>query len=120
MRKNLLIIILPVLLLVVLGCAKIENYGEPLSDREITKISDILKNKDTYSGKTVKVEGKIVNECPTGCWFNITDDTGTLYINLMGANLSIPQRVGSYVVLEGTIAERSGVPMIKGTGVTIK
>jgi RecJ-like exonuclease len=115
------IIIMCVVLVVITGCAKVEQYGKPLSSGPITKISDIRRDPAAYMGKTVKVEGKIVNECPTGCWFNVTDEMGTtLYIDLLGANLAIPQKVGKHVVLEGTIKEKSGTPLIHGTGVVIK
>ena len=94
--------------------------GAALSNQAVTKIGDILRNPGDFEGDLVKVEGKIVSECMTGCWFNVKDDTGTLYIDLKGANLAIPQKVGHDVILEGMLAERSGVPMIKGTGVVIK
>ncbi|MBN1869294.1 MAG: hypothetical protein JW847_01785 [Candidatus Omnitrophica bacterium] len=120
MRTIKIFAILFVGILVTAGCAKVEHYGQPLSLRETTKVIDILKNPGQYIDKMVKVEGKIANECPTGCWFNVTDETGTLYIDLLGANIAIPQKVGHDVILEGTIKERSGVPIIHGTGVDIK
>ncbi len=116
----LLLIIIVGSLTILAGCSKIEQYGEPLSSQEVTQIAKILKDPDGYIGKTVKVEGEIVSECPTGCWFNVTDATGTLYIDLFGANLAIPQKVGSQVVLEGEIKKRSGLPIIHGTGVVVK
>lgn len=114
------LVLLIMILAVVYGCAKVEQYGEPLSFRETTRIVEIMKNPSEYIGKTVKVEGKIVSECPTGCWFNVADETGTLYIDLMGANIAIPQKVGHDVILEGKIKDRAGTPIIHGTGVVIQ
>jgi hypothetical protein len=109
-----------VLLTAAAGCAKVEQYGAPLSSQAVTKITDIMKNPDGFIGKTVKVEGTIANECPTGCWFYVKDGTGTLYIDLYAANLAIPQKAGKNVTLEGTIEKRSGLPIIQGRGVEIR
>ncbi|HQP09863.1 MAG TPA: hypothetical protein PKV41_00590 [Candidatus Omnitrophota bacterium] len=119
-RNGYMILGIAMALAVSAGCGRIERYGAPLTGEPVTKIAEIMKNPGDYTGRTVKVEGKIVNECPTGCWFNVTDETGTLFIDLLGANLAIPQKVGKHVTLEGTIKERAGLPIIHGTGVVIR
>jgi len=108
--------------LIISGCAgqKGELYGAEITEKKVVKIVEILKNKDQYIGKIVRVDGKIENECPTGCWFNVIDDTGKLYIDLFPAQLAIPQKVGHNVILQGKVIERSGVLMIHGTGVRVK
>jgi uncharacterized protein YdeI (BOF family) len=61
----------------------------------MVKIGDILKQPKQYAGKPVTVQGKIVNECGSGCWFTLKDDTGTIYIDLAPNNMVIPQKRGS-------------------------
>jgi uncharacterized protein YdeI (BOF family) len=61
----------------------------------VVKIGEILKQPKQYAGKPVTVQGKIVNECGSGCWFTLKDDTGTIYIDLAPNNMVIPQKRGS-------------------------
>jgi uncharacterized protein YdeI (BOF family) len=61
----------------------------------VVRIGDILKQPKQYEGKPVTVQGKIVNECGSGCWFTLKDDTGTIYIDLAPNNMVIPQKRGS-------------------------
>jgi len=50
-------------------------YGKGITIAEKTKVSDILSDKDKYLGKTVLVEGKIVDVCEKrGCWIEISSD----------------------------------------------
>jgi hypothetical protein len=58
-------------------------------------VGDILKNAKMYEGKTVIVEGKIVSECGSGCWFTLKDGTATIYIDLAPNNMVIPQKKGA-------------------------
>jgi uncharacterized protein YdeI (BOF family) len=80
-------------------------------------IGSILESGDVYSGKDVIVEGKIVNECGAGCWFNLQDDTGVIYVDLAPNNMYIPQKVGSKATVHGVVAERNGVVYIIGNKV---
>jgi hypothetical protein len=50
-------------------------YGKPLTLKEKTPISKILKDPHAYHGKKVQVEGTIVEVCEErGCWINIASD----------------------------------------------
>jgi len=52
-----------------------KNYGKPLTLKEKTPISAILKDPHAYHGKRVQVEGTIVEVCEErGCWINIASD----------------------------------------------
>ena len=79
-----------------------------------------MKNPSAYLTKTVKLEGKIVAECPTGCWFDVDDGTGVLHVDTKPSGYAIPQRVGKKVVVEGEIYERGGKPIMIGKGVEIQ
>jgi hypothetical protein len=35
-----------------------------------------------YSDRVVSLTGKIVLECPEGCWFFVDDSTGKLFIDI--------------------------------------
>ena len=51
------------------------RLGEPLTLKEVTKVSDINKNIDKYVGKRVLIEGMVINVCAArGCWMDISSD----------------------------------------------
>lgn len=62
----------------IIGCAKkqdVEKYGKELTLKETVKISDIVNNAPAYLGKTVLVEGQIVEVCAKrGCWMELAGD----------------------------------------------
>lgn len=81
------------------------------------KISDVIGKAEDYLGKDIIIEGKIVNECSAGCWFNLQDGTGVIYVDLAPNNMVIPQKVGSRAKVHGVVAERAGVAYIIGNKV---
>ena len=94
-----------------------EKYGVDITKKEVTNIKDILANPDKYFDQTVRLEGKIVRECPTGCWFFLEDETGTIYVDINPSGLSIPPKVGKKVVVEGVPTNKNGGIIIIGKGV---
>ena len=55
-----------------------KKYGEDMTVKELTKISDILAHPELYSGKRVKVEGTVLDVCMmSGCWIRIAGDKGS-------------------------------------------
>jgi uncharacterized protein YdeI (BOF family) len=128
MRKvnkiNLIGLFLVILVIVVsmAGCSgnsnkNSEKYGVDITEREVTNIKNILANPDEYLDQTVRLEGKIVRECPSGCWFFLEDETGTIYVDINPSGLSIPPKVGKKVVVEGVPTNRNGRISIIGKGV---
>ena len=102
------------------GCGKAEGFGKELTEREINKVGDILSNPDKYADKTVKVEGKIVTECSTGCWIDLKGEKGIIYVDMKPSSFAIPQKVGHKATVEGKVKTRDGKTMIIGEGVQIK
>ena len=102
------------------GCGGSETYGEAISETEMTAVSDILTNPADYDGRTVRVEGKIATECPSGCWFELQDGAALIYVDLAPHGLAIPQKVGKQVVVEGKITVKDGRPKLFGKGVEIR
>ena len=117
---TLLVITLSFLLLSTVGCGKPELYGNPVSETESTGLKKILSSPADYNGKTVKIEGTISEECPTGCWFNLKDDSGMIYVELSAKGIAIPQKVGSKVIVQGKVKVDGRDTRIIGEGVEIK
>jgi hypothetical protein len=104
------------------GCGKKSagKYGQEISNQTLTKVEEILKEIGSYDGKTVTVKGRIIRECPTGCWLEVQEDAGIIYIDLNPSGFAIPQKVGKTATVEGKVLTRNNRPMILGTGVEIK
>jgi len=94
-----------------------ERYGVDITEKEVTNIKDILTNPDEYLDQTVRIEGKIVRECPSGCWFFLEDETATIYVDINPSGLSIPPKVGKKVAIEGVPTNKNGGVSIIGKGV---
>ena len=102
------------------GTSDEDAYGQEISDRTATKVEAILTEPENYEGKTVTVKGKIINECPSGCWFEVKENSGIIYVDLNPSGFAIPQKVGNKVIVEGKVQLRGSQPMLAGTGVEIK
>jgi uncharacterized protein YdeI (BOF family) len=92
--------------LVIVGCGKksSETYGEAVDkSAKLTGIADVTGNPGAFIGKEVTVRGKIVKECPSGCWFYLEDKGAQIYVDLSPAGLSIDQYVGRTVTVKGSI-----------------
>ena len=118
-----LLIIIILIILVISGCSssnssdKSERYGVNITEKGVVNTKDILTNPDKYLNQTVRLEGKIVRECPSGCWFYLEDETGTIYVDINPSGLSIPPKVGKKVVVEGVPENKNGRISIVGKGV---
>jgi uncharacterized protein YdeI (BOF family) len=128
MRKAKSIKLIGVLLIIMLiilgisGCSSIgsdksERYGVDITEKEVTSVKDIYTNPDEYLNQTVRLEGEIVRECSSGCWFFLEDKTGTIYVDINPSGLSIPPKVGKKVVVEGVPENKNGRISINGKGV---
>lgn len=50
-------------------------YGEGLTGKETVQLSELMDHPDEYVGKTVRVEGLIVDVCKKrGCWMELAGD----------------------------------------------
>ena len=124
-KKIRLIAALLIILLVILGVSgcsgnssnKSERYGVDITEKEVTSVKDIYTNPSEYLNQTIRLEGKIVRECGSGCWFFLEDETGTIFVDINPSGLSIPPKVGKKVVVEGVPENRNGRITINGKGV---
>ena len=118
-----------IILLVILGVSgcssnssgnssnKSERYGVDITEKEVSSVKDIYTNPSEYLNQTIRLEGKIVRECGSGCWFFLEDETGTIFVDIDPSGLSIPPKVGKKVVVEGVPENRNGRMTIIGKGV---
>jgi len=103
------------------GCGRgAERAGDALTLTTVTAVSDILTNPASFAGRTVRIEGEISRECPSGCWFDVTQGGATVYVDIAPAGLAIPQRVGRTVAVEGTVSVEDGQVRFLGKGVEIR
>ena len=86
---------------------------------EVVQIQDIAQNEPAFDGKMVVIEGNIDTECPSGCWFIVNDQTGTIYVDILPSNFVIPQKTGSKAKVYGKVTTRDGEPMMIGKMVEI-
>lgn len=106
---------------VVYGCAKKpEIYGSQLSQTKVTTVAEILKQPDQFTGKDVRLEGKIVQECPAGGWLMLKDDTGVILVDLHPSEIAIPQAVGRSVAAQGKVKKEYNQISVIGEGVEFK
>ena len=86
-------------------------YGKGINLQETTPISKIYDDPGTYVGKTVKVEGLIVDVCSTrGCWMSIASDRAfeTLRIKVTDGEIVFPITArGKKSAVQGTVQEIS-------------
>lgn len=104
------------------GCGKKgpEQYGRQLSGHNTTQLKSILNEPESFQDKEVAVEGKIVRECMSGCWFDVEAEGGWIHVDVDPSGFAIPQKVGSEVVVEGQITVQDGSAVLVGKGVEIK
>ncbi|MCK9408883.1 MAG: DUF4920 domain-containing protein [Bacteriovoracaceae bacterium] len=75
MKKLFFISLITLLVAATAFSAGKKKYGNDLTVKEVTKISEIVANPDKFDGKRVLVQGPIVDVCKTrGCWIKIGSD----------------------------------------------
>ncbi|MHC4552324.1 MAG: hypothetical protein ACYSUT_06110 [Planctomycetota bacterium] len=123
MKKTLITITLVLsIALVLTGCSKkgAEAYGDAIANRQITELKQVLTTPADYQDQTITLEGKIVRQCPTGCWFDIQADTAIVHVDINPSGFAIPQKPGKTVLVEGTVKVDGDQVEVIGKGVEIK
>jgi hypothetical protein len=86
-----------------------KKYGNNLTLKEKTKISQILNNPSEYIGKKVLVEGVIIDVCPKrGCWLEVASDEEfqKIKIKVNDGEIIFPMEArGKNVLVEGEVYE---------------
>lgn len=75
MNRYLLIFFLLMLVMAPSLHAATKTYGKGVHVQEVTAVSAILDNPDAFIGKTVRIEGMILEVCAKrGCWVYVAGD----------------------------------------------
>lgn len=102
-----------ILLLIFFSCglilAQTEEIllGSEITLTEMTKISAILADPDSYLDKTVLVEGEVLDVCPKmGCWMELKSDVEgeKIKVKVKDGDIVFPvDAIGNEAVVEGTV-----------------
>ena len=83
------------------------KFGEAITLKTVTEIGAILAEPDAYVGKSVRVEGKVVDVCAhEGCWMEIVSDKPEHHIQakVEDGKIVFPQEAkGKSAVVEGEV-----------------
>ncbi len=80
------------------------TYGDGVTVEEATPIASIVTDPDAYIGKTVGVEGGVLDVCPKkGCWIEVGDEDNHIRIKVDDGVIVFP------VESQGQIAAAQGV-----------
>ncbi len=110
--KNLFLLPLVACLLFTVTVEAKELYlGEPLSLKEVTKISEINNQPDKYLGKRVQIEGLIIDVCAArGCWMDVASDLPfeKIQVKVVDGVIVFPlETKGQFATVEGIVEELS-------------
>ena len=98
------------ILMLCVGCStekKTELFGQELTLTETTEISGVLADPVAFLGKTVQIEGTVVDVCQNqGCWIEISaaEPGQILKVKVNDGDIVFPVRVkGKKIVAEGEL-----------------
>lgn len=84
-----------------------KKFGGSITLNEKTQVSKIFENPETFVGKKVLVEGRIVDLCEDkGCWIEISSDKKFQFLKCYGKQngISFPAEIkGKKAKIEGEI-----------------
>ena len=100
-------IIFLLLFISVAAFSQTDKYGKEISLTEKTSISKILSHPEEYVGKTVLVEGEILEVCAmAGCWMELKSDAENqkVKIKVKDGDIVFPvEAKGKSALVEGTV-----------------
>jgi hypothetical protein len=99
-----------------------EHYGHQFSGAPSVSLRELVAKGAAAEAPDVRVEGKIVRQCPaTGCWFYIDDGRGNqVKVELGKVVPRLPQKIGKSAVVEGRMVQMGDEPIFAGNGVEFK
>jgi hypothetical protein len=89
-----------------------KTYGKGVSGTEVMKVSELVANADKYVGKTVRVEGVVIDVCAKrGCWMDLKSDGGTVRIKVDDGVIVFPMDAkGKTAIAEGVFKKIEMTP----------
>lgn len=96
--------------------AQPERFGKTFAGAPLVPIEELAAMP---AATDVRVEGKIVRQCPmTGCWFYLDDGKGhQIRIEFTKTLPHLPQRVGRQAIVEGQVSRMGEEPVLVGSAV---
>ncbi|MEP0860637.1 MAG: DUF4920 domain-containing protein [Ignavibacterium sp.] len=96
-----------VIVISIISFAQTEKLGKEITLSEKTKISEITSNPEEFLGKTVLVEGEVLEVCAAaGCWMELKSDDGVgkIKIKVRDGDIVFPMSAkGKKAIVEGTV-----------------
>ncbi len=82
-----------------------ETYGDGVDVAEATPIVEILADPDAYIGKTVRVEGQVLDVCPKkGCWIEVGDEDDHIRVKVDDGVIVFPaEATGRIAAAQGEV-----------------
>lgn len=109
MKQNLFLFFLLMLVMTSSSHAATKTYGKGVHVQDITAVSAILENPDAYIGKTVRIEGMILEVCAKrGCWVYVAGDKQgqKIQVKVTDGEIVFPMSAsGRNGVVEGIVEE---------------
>ena len=86
-----------------------QHFGEAFTEAKVVELEEVMSHVDKYSGKALKVEGKINDVCQErGCWLVVTDGKREMRVTFKGYAFFVPKdAAGKKVTLEGTVVKKT-------------
>lgn len=85
------------------------KLGAPLTLDTVTQVSEINKHPDQYLGKTVLIEGLVINVCAKrGCWMDLASDLPfeKIQVKVVDGEIVFPMEAkGRIARVEGVVDE---------------
>jgi hypothetical protein len=101
------LIILLFLFSAVASYSQTDKYGKEISLKDKTPISKILAQPEEFVGKTVLVEGEVLDVCAmAGCWMELKSDAENqkVKIKVKDGDIVFPvEAKGKTALVEGTV-----------------
>jgi len=96
-----------------------QHYGEAFTGAPLVSIEQLVERR--LAGD-VRVEGKIVRQCPvSGCWFYLSDGNGRQFKAEFGKVLpKLPKKLGHTAIVEGRLIKTEEEPTLAGAAVEFK
>lgn len=114
MRTRAFALILALVLAAVPTLAAEKDYGKGVTLAETTSVAKILADPDAWVGKTVRIEGKVLDVCPmAGCWMELEEGDGAAKLRVKvddGAIVFPVTAKGRLAVAEGVV---EAIPMTR-------
>jgi hypothetical protein len=114
MRTRAFVLTLALVLAALPALAAEKDYGKGVTLAETTSVAKILADPDAWVGKTVRIEGKVMDVCPmAGCWMELEEGGGAakLRVKVDDGVIVFPVTArGKLAVAEGVV---EAIPMTR-------